>query len=149
MRIFYSSPCLILFLCTPPHSQPRERARAPSNACLRFDHMATAASGRVRAIQKQAKLNRDKKRVYLQVLLEFTERGVARAHAQVFDTLACVHTLAIYSERAACHLSIIRIRVSSLSFPTDSWRKRALQVNKLRGWTLWMYFLQNKPKWGQ
>lgn len=92
-------------------------SRARIIKCLpRFDHMVTAASGRVRVIQKQAKLNL--KISLFAGLLEFIEQDIARARAQIL-THRQVHTFAIYSEAAACHLSIIRIHVSSLSFPTD------------------------------
>lgn len=105
-------------------------SRARIIKCLpRFDHMVTAASGRVRVIQKQAKLNL--KTILFTGLLEFIKQHIARAHAQIL-THRRAHTSAIYSDRAKCHLSIIRIHVSSFSFPTDSWRKCILQINKLR-----------------
>lgn len=90
-------------------------SRARIIKCLpRFDHMVTAASGRVRAIQKQAKSNL--KTILFTGLLEFIKQHVARAHAWILThTGSRIHLLYIANEPSVTFQSFV-----SMSHPFHS-----------------------------
>lgn len=122
------------------------RAHASSNACRGLITRWQQRAGEWERYKSRQKSNL--KTILFTALLEFIKQRIARAHAWIL-THRRARTSAMYSERAKCHLSIIPIHVSSLSFPTDCWRKCTSQINKVRVEHRQCTSCKTSQKWGQ